>query len=422
MGELQPRQSIGWDRLAVQLGGGIAISALLPYLVRMMIGVSPDDLAIVHVTLFGVTAATIAAIWLTRHMSTYPGEEAAAALLPSFGLSYGILLSFYILTRIEYLRSSLVFAFVAGIIWMLCVLVLSQRRIPRIGVLPFGNIEGLPDITRVNWIALRSPDDSVQGLDAVTADLRNNLPDEWATRLADYALAQLPVLHTKHLMESLTGRVELEHLSENNFGSLAPRPAYMALKHTVDWIVAAIFIVLLSPALLILAVIVRLSSPGPALFVQERVGYLGRPFKVYKFRTMSVEKARGADLRQAAITQAADQRITPLGKFLRKTRLDELPQLINVLKCEMSFIGPRPEAAVLSKWYEEKIPFYRYRHIIRPGIAGWAQVCQGHVADVDGVRKKLHYDFYYIKHYSPWIDMLIAVRTIKIMFTGYGAK
>jgi lipopolysaccharide/colanic/teichoic acid biosynthesis glycosyltransferase len=88
----------------------------------------------------------------------------------------------------------------------------------------------------------------------------------------------------------------------------------------------------------------------------------------------------------------------------------------------MSWIGPRPEAAVLSRWYEDEIPFYRYRHIVRPGIAGWAQVCQGHVADVHEVRSKLQYDFYYIKQYSPWIDLLIVVRTIRTMMTGFGAR
>src|SRR3546814_15010715 len=100
-------------------------------------------------------------------------------------------------------------------------------------------------------------------------------------------------------------------------------------------------------------------------------------------------------------------------RFLRQSRLDELPQIINVLKGEMSWIGPRPEAEVLSQWYEAEIPFYRYRHIVRPGMSGWAQVNQGHVVEVGAVRDKLYYDFYYIKHFSPWIDILIVARTIR---------
>jgi lipopolysaccharide/colanic/teichoic acid biosynthesis glycosyltransferase len=176
------------------------------------------------------------------------------------------------------------------------------------------------------------------------------------------------------------------------------------------------------PFLLVVALLIRATSRGPALFRQQRIGYQGRPFTVYKFRTMRLTDPASGEERDLAITRHKDDRITPLGRFLRKSRIDELPQIINVLKGEMSWIGPRPEAVVLSRWYEKEIPFYRYRHIVRPGIAGWAQVCQGHVADVEEVRSKLHYDFYYIKQYSPWIDLLIVVRTIRTMLTGHGAR
>jgi lipopolysaccharide/colanic/teichoic acid biosynthesis glycosyltransferase len=107
---------------------------------------------------------------------------------------------------------------------------------------------------------------------------------------------------------------------------------------------------------------------------------------------------------------------------LRKFRLDELAQILNILKGEMSWIGPRPEAEVLSHWYQGQIPFYRYRHVVKPGISGWAQVNQGHVADVEQVHRKLQYDFYYIKYFSPWLDLLIVVRTIKTILTGFGSR
>ena len=126
--------------------------------------------------------------------------------------------------------------------------------------------------------------------------------------------------------------------------------------------------------------------------------------------------------RTAAITRDNDVRITTVGQVLRRTRLDELPQLINVVLGQMSVIGPRPEAEVLSQWYEHEIPFYRYRHIVRPGITGWAQVNQGHVAEVTDVTSKLHYDFYYIANYSLWIDILIVFRTIRTIVTGFGSK
>ena len=128
------------------------------------------------------------------------------------------------------------------------------------------------------------------------------------------------------------------------------------------------------------------------------------------------------DERRALMTSDDDDRITRVGRVLRTLRLDELPQIFNILKWEMSWIGPRPEAELLSAWYTSEIPFYRYRHVVKPGISGWAQVNQGHVAEVEDVYLKLHYDFYYIKYFSPWLDVLIVFRTIKTMLSGWGAR
>jgi lipopolysaccharide/colanic/teichoic acid biosynthesis glycosyltransferase len=169
---------------------------------------------------------------------------------------------------------------------------------------------------------------------------------------------------------------------------------------------------------LIIAAAVRLDSSGPILFRQKRVGHAGRNIIVYKFRTM--REIHAEDDRAAAITNEDDERITSVGAFLRKFRLDELPQILNILKGEMSWIGPRPEAEVLSHWYQSEIPFYRYRHVVKPGISGWAQVNQGHVADVEQVHRKLQYDFYYIKYFSPWLDLLIVARTLNTVTTGFG--
>ena len=152
------------------------------------------------------------------------------------------------------------------------------------------------------------------------------------------------------------------------------------------------------------------------------MGYRGRAFTLYKFRTMKIDDASAGSARESAITREDDARITRLGRFLRRTRLDELPQIINILRGEMSWIGPRPEAVPLSEWYEMELPFYRYRHIVRPGISGWAQVMQGHVASPGEVLGKLHYDFYYVKNFSPWLDLLIVLKTIRTILTGFGAR
>ena len=122
------------------------------------------------------------------------------------------------------------------------------------------------------------------------------------------------------------------------------------------------------------------------------------------------------------MTKDGDNRITPFGRFLRRYRVDETPQIFNILKGEMSWIGPRPEAVTLSKWYEEELAFYPYRHVVRPGISGWAQVNQGHVTSPREVLGKLHYDFFYIKYLSPWLDLLIAIRTFRTVLRGFGAR
>ncbi len=290
-----------------------------------------------------------------------------------------------------------------------------------IGIVPGGEYQTLLDVGGVRWTILSDTAQDLSGLHAIAADLRADIPAEWDRTLADCALAGIPVYHTKHLAESLTGMVQLEHLSENSFGTLAPISAFMTFKHIMDWILAVVVGVFFAPFMLVLAIVIALDSPGGAIFRQTRIGYRGKPFTVYKFRTM-VSAPAGSSALDAAKTQTEDKRITRIGPFLRRSRIDELPQILNILKGEMSWIGPRPEAQVLSQWYEGEIPFYRYRHIVRPGLTGWAQVNQGHVAEMEDVRTKLNYDFYYIKTYSPWIDLLIVAKTIQTILTGFGAK
>jgi lipopolysaccharide/colanic/teichoic acid biosynthesis glycosyltransferase len=171
-------------------------------------------------------------------------------------------------------------------------------------------------------------------------------------------------------------------------------------------------------------VAIRLDSPGPVFFRQKRVGYRGKSFTVYKFRTMKYEPdmVEGEAEPHKVTTADDDDRVTRVGRWLRIKRLDEFPQMINILRGEMSFIGPRPEAVALSSWYQRELPFYRYRHVVRPGISGWAQINLGHVTDVDLVLGKLHYDFFYIKNFSPWLDALITLKTVGIMVRGIGAR
>lgn len=368
-------------------------------------------------------AAVLIGTWILRNVGTYPGVESTGYTLPAFASSYGIILALLIVGRFEYNRVILITGFILSVITFYVALFRkgdSMRYI--VAYTPFADLGELSKNNRITWIQFNNPEELPEPAHAVVTDLRSDVPDSWDRALAKLAIRGVPVYHIKHLRESITGKVDLEHLSETNFGSLSPVSAYMSVKRVVDMVGALVVLPLISPLLILCAVAIKLGSPGPVFFCQQRIGYRGKPFLVFKLRTMTHATIDLQKRREAAMTQDNDQRITPVGRFLRTTRIDELPQLLNVLRGEMSWIGPRPEAEVLSKWYENEIAFYMYRHIVKPGITGWAQVNQGHVANVDDVREKLHYDFFYIKNFSFWIDALIVLRTIKTMMTGSGAK
>jgi lipopolysaccharide/colanic/teichoic acid biosynthesis glycosyltransferase len=414
-----------WYRLRWQIASG-ALSATLPILARFLLtNTSFDSGLTASVNAFwGGLIAILLGIFLIRSVGRYPGFERASAIIPGFSVSFGVLVVVLLMLRLDYSRWGLVGAYVCAIsIFYIGYAQIYGRRSLKIAVIPLGDgIKSLLAVPGVDWVIIEAPDQALPIVDAVTVDLRIDLPDAWDQRVADLALTDMPVYHSKHLMESLTGRVELEHLSETSYGTLSPPDNYIILKSIIDRLAAAIAFVILAPFLGVVAILVRFDSSGPAIFRQERIGFRGEPFTVYKFRTMRTRTVDKTGARDDAITRENDDRITRFGRFLRRSRIDELPQIINILKGEMSWIGPRPEAAVLSKWYEDEIPFYRYRHVVRPGVTGWAQVMQGHVADVSEVRSKLYYDFYYIKNFSLWIDSLIVFRTMMTMLTGFGAK
>lgn len=325
--------------------------------------------------------------------------------------------------RLDYSRLHFISSFILCNIWYYFIYfkVQRQQRL-RIGIVPFGKISSLFSITDVDWVRLTDRSDSPGRLDVIVADLRADIPDDWERFLTDKAIGGTMVMHVKQMEESLTGRVAIEHLSENTLGSLIPGIVYAKIKRAGDLMLALIAAPLLAPFLLAIALLIRLDSKGPVIFKQQRMGFRGRPFLMYKFRTMRHESSSPVDAREAAITHDDDDRVTRLGRILRQYRIDELPQIINILRGEMSWIGPRPEAIELSEWYERELPFYRYRHIVRPGITGWAQVKQGHVAYVDDVLWKLHYDFYYIKNFSFWLDVLIIGGTLRTVLSGFGAR
>jgi lipopolysaccharide/colanic/teichoic acid biosynthesis glycosyltransferase len=305
-----------------------------------------------------------------------------------------------------------------AVLWFGFIGLIEPRiRRQRLLLVPVGRAESLLARAEADWVIARTASDTPTRVTGVVADLHADLSPEWQQLLARAALSGLPVYHWKQIAEALTGMVDIEHLFENNLGSLLPSSVYLRFKHVVD-VAAAILVLPLVLAIALPAALAVLVCDGrPVLFRQRRVGFRGRPFTLLKFRTMH----RGAHNGQA-FTAANDPRITRLGRWLRRCRIDELPQIINILRGEMSWIGPRPESFQLAEWYEREVPFYIYRHIVRPGITGWAQVHQGNVAEIKAATGKLRYDFYYIRYFSPWLDVLIAAKTVRIVLTGFGAR
>jgi sugar transferase (PEP-CTERM system associated) len=192
-----------------------------------------------------------------------------------------------------------------------------------------------------------------------------------------------------------------------------------AVKRLVDLVVSLGFAMLLLPVMLAAAIAIKLDSRGPVFYSQERVGRNGRPFMIYKFRSMRADaEAQGAPQWAAK----RDPRITRIGAFLRKTRIDELPQILNVLKGDMSFIGPRPERPFFVDNLAQDIPYYSERHRVRPGITGWAQVNYPYGASIEDAREKLSFDFYYIKNYSLLLDLLVLLATVQVVFWPKGVR
>lgn len=191
---------------------------------------------------------------------------------------------------------------------------------------------------------------------------------------------------------------------------------HIKIKRIVDIIFALSIFIIAFPVMFIAAVIIKLESKGPILFIQERIGKGNELFKIMKFRSMKIHDENS----YSKYADKKDERITKFGSFMRKTRIDELPQLINVIKGEMSFVGPRPEWNKLCYDYMEKIPFYNLRHSVQPGLTGWAQVNYPYGASVEDAVEKLQYDLYYIKHYSLMLDIIIFFKTIKTVVFGRG--
>ncbi|MEO9130527.1 MAG: sugar transferase [Sphingomonas sp.] len=410
--------------LRVQLLVEILLGVLLPFALRFGIQTNYDMHPSAPPTFVLTMCSVVSAMLLSRRIGGFPGARTFIYVLPTFSIAFGLAILTALVLRLEYNRSVLIGSFTLSVTGAYALAYLGARgAVRRFHVVPGGRTNSLYDVDGAEWLPLTEPVvPSGRGV-MIIADLHHDLESPWERMLAQAAIGGIPVYHVKQIRELLTGRVQIEHLSENSFGSLLPNLAYRKVKRLIDLGGCVLILPFLAIAMLLIAICIRLDSPGPVFFRQQRMGYRGLPFTMIKFRSMTVPSPRTeSDARVDAITQPDDERITRVGRFMRRTRIDELPQILNIITGEMSWIGPRPEAMDLSIWYEAEIPFYSYRHIVRPGITGWAQVNQGHVADLAEINMKLQYDFFYVKNFSAWLDVLITMRTVVVMLNGFGSK
>ncbi|MDP5291622.1 sugar transferase [Oceanimonas sp. CHS3-5] len=367
----------------------------------------------------GVALVYVGMFFTLRQLMSYPGARSAVYILPTVLVWYGFLIGVLFTFRLNYSVYYIYCSVFANVVFCyFSYLFLVRHANKKIAYLPIGQAAEVSELDGVSWVRLESPGLHGGEVDAVVADLYADIPEEWERFLARSILAGVPVYHYKQVMESLTGRVKIEHISENEFGSLQPPVVYSFVKRVIDIAAVLLAAPVTVPVMLLTALAVRLDSPGPVLFAQQRVGQGGRDFTIYKFRSMCLDSEAGG----ARLAQCDDGRVTRVGRFIRKTRLDEFPQFFNVLKGDMSLIGPRPEQRAFVDKFDEEIPFYIYRHVVRPGITGWAQVEQGYASSAEDTCIKIQHDFYYIKNFSFWLDVLIVYKTIRIIFTGFGAR
>jgi len=273
-----------------------------------------------------------------------------------------------------------------------------------------GSLDGLSQV-----VQQQRPDRIIVGL----SESRGRLPVQ---QLVDLRFSGVQIEEAATAFESFFGRVSIPDLRPSHLifsRDMGPRRWMVQLQGIYSEVLGFIGMLITLPVMAVVALMVKFSSPGPILFRQTRMGLQGKTFKLYKFRSMYAD----AEARTGAVWATKDDpRITPMGRWLRRLRLDELPQFFNVVLGQMSLVGPRPERPEFCAMLEEKIPFYRQRHCVKPGITGWAQINHKYGDTIEDTLTKLEYDLYYIKNVGPALDAYIIFHTLKVMLLSRGAQ
>ena len=349
------------------------------------------------------TAAAYVIVWYCgRRLEAFPRvtlQGNIGYIAPVAAIAYATIAVVLLLLRSDYSRVQLFGSGFLAILWMAFVGQLKARYLARnYAVLPSSLVDAMPGLPTCHWLPFENVERDGIRVDAIVADLGAGLTERQVSALAGAAIAGVPVLDRRYIVETMTGRTPLGGLTPNEFGALLPSRQYLVVRRSIELLLTVLFVPVFLPMLAAAALAIRLDSPGPIFFVQTRVGRRGRSFEMIKFRTM-FHGASGP-----SFTAEGDSRITRVGWFLR------------------SWVGPRPEALELEQSYVRDIPHFALRSIIRPGITGWAQINQGYAHEHDEMRSKLEYDLFYLKHCSLWLDLVIVLRTFAVLFGGAGAR
>jgi sugar transferase (PEP-CTERM system associated) len=368
----------------------------------------------------GVLAFILAAVsWIRPNYLLGNGSSAIGLLILTFAL-FGWRIGFTWLVQLPILVERV---YVLGTGERAQRVVLGLRQTPELGVEIAswtGKMEGA--VTR-EAVAAHLMEvvhkQRVHRVIVATPDRRGMIP---MRELLDLRMQGVKIEEATTWLEKISGKIEVENLYPSwlIFGDGFRRSAtFIAIRRAISLVISLVGLVLTLPLLPLIVLAIRLDSKGPILYTQTRVGKGGRLFKVIKFRTMREDAEAESGPRWA---DDKDSRVTRVGKFLRASRLDEIPQLWCVLKGEMAFVGPRPERPEFIDWLSKEIPYYGVRHMVRPGVTGWAQVKYRYGSTVDDAREKLQYDLFYIKNASIGLDLLIMFQTVKTVLLGRGAQ
>ncbi len=406
------------ERLLLNKGMGHLLALTTILASAQLLGQQSNIESMAQLTSLGALLAMyIITAFLTSGISRFPGGKLFRYSVAAFLISMALVFSCIAILQLPFSMNSLVIGMVVhlNINWLSKVINHQFFKI-KLAYTPSGFQNHPVENTEMDIRILQNPKLGGSRYDGLVIDSREELDHSWLELVAKSGISGIPVLDARHVHEIVQGKVPIESLNSSDLVNLQPSQIYLGVKRLIDIFIAIALVPLILPLCLILGIAIMVESPGWAIYSQLRTGKGNKPFKMYKLRSMRQESSINP-----RFANEDQHRITKLGKWLRKYRLDELPQLFNVLKGEMSLIGPRPEQPAFVDSFSKTVPFYTYRHVVMPGITGWAQVNQGYTFCVASTKEKVEHDFYYIKHLSIWLDIMIMLRTIRTVLTGSGA-